>query len=276
VQGDNLDPSDDVYVLGICLYEALSGHSVEPGDYKPLSTINELIPPAIDELVRKCIAPKPRRLKSAADFRNQLRAALNGHRTLSEVLSAGQLHEVVEAISSMTPAQFAEIRAGQRLLVLQKCMDMVESNDRRLMPARNQFLCELTRLGVYLDPTVYLKIVGPAVHFGFGEPSADGELGYGVPIVREALTLSAGVVETDNHRSIVKALSTWLDTVVLEEQRSGFYHNLRPLVCALMANPACHDDDAQGLADVLNRVNTLQRSRSASDLFATRNGEMDD
>ena len=56
-EGKELDPSDDLFVLGGCLYEALCGHRIQQGEYQPLNASNELIPPAIDNLVQKCIAP---------------------------------------------------------------------------------------------------------------------------------------------------------------------------------------------------------------------------
>src|ERR1051325_6822908 len=36
--GKDLDSSDDVYVLGVCLYEALCGHRIKVGDYEALNT----------------------------------------------------------------------------------------------------------------------------------------------------------------------------------------------------------------------------------------------
>jgi len=260
-QGADLDTSDDVFVLGICLYEALSGHQVQLGDYRPLNSVNELIPPAIDDLVRRCIADKPRRLKTATEFRNLLRSALNGHRTLSEVLAAGQLHEVIDVIDSMTPVQFSEMRAGQRLLILQRCHDLVAEDDRRLIPARNEFLSVLTGLGIFLDKEDYAKVVAPAVRHGFGTKDIDGKMNFGVPMIRQSLTDAAVRVGTENHRVMVKSLLGWLKDVDLDAQKSGLYHVLRLLLNALMANQDCNDEDAQELAKILQRVNNLQRSK---------------
>jgi hypothetical protein len=262
IEGEDLDPSDDLYVLGICLYECLSGHKLEPGDYKPLTAINELIPPTIDDLVRKCIAPKPRRMKSATDFRNQLRSALHGHKTLSEVLFAGQLHEVVGTIAAMTPARFTELKVAQRLLVLQKCCDIVQEKDGRLAAARNEFLAVMTRLGVQLHPDEYERVAIPAVRHGLGIVDDNCIQARGIPMIRDALIEAASQVETDNHRVIVKALISWLSGIVLDQQKSGLYHSLRQLIYALMANPECHDEDAPPLAKALERINQLQRSKA--------------
>jgi hypothetical protein len=220
---------------------------------------NELIPPAIDDLVRRCIADKPRRLKTAAEFRNLLRLALNGHRTLSEVLAAGQLHEVIDVISTMTPSQFSEMKVGQRLLILQKCQDLVVQDDRRLIPARNEFLSVLSRLGIYLNEEEYRKVIGPAVRYGFGTKDAEGKITFDVPMIRGSLIDSAMAVGAPNHRVIVESLLTWLTEIDLDAQKRGFYHIIRPLINALMANQECHDEDALKLARVLQRINDLQR-----------------
>jgi eukaryotic-like serine/threonine-protein kinase len=56
--GEELDHRTDIYNLGVCLYEALAGIPLQPGDYRPLASLNELIPPAIDELITGCLEPK--------------------------------------------------------------------------------------------------------------------------------------------------------------------------------------------------------------------------
>jgi serine/threonine protein kinase len=261
--GENVDASDDLYVLGGCLYESLCGHPIEHGDYRHLNTISEIIPPAIDNLVRRCIARKPHRLANAADFRAQLRFALQKHRALSEILAVGQLHELVSAIAEMTPQQFMELKAGQRLLILQKCTDVVNDHDRRLGAARIEFLQVMTPLGISLPPDEYKPIIAPAIDYGFGpqsDPHPRGNRG-----IQDSLITAAAKVTQPNHRVIVEALLEWLPNVDLPSQKNWFYHNVRILVYTLMANTECSDDDAPKLGSLLCKVNELQRSRTQED-----------
>ena len=213
-------------------------YKVKTGGYEPLNIHSELIPPAIDELVRKCIAEKTLRLKTAVEFRKAFGEALQGHGTLSEVLGAGQLHEVVGTIAQMSPAQFMQLTAGQRMLILQKCNDVVADTDRRLAVARVQFLSVMTPLGIHLPAADYKPIIGPAIGHAFG---AQGEtaraLGHGQPLIRDALNVAATHVESDNHHVLVESLLDWLKNVDLKTQRPGFFHSLRLLTPSLDGQP---------------------------------------
>ena len=102
-QGGDVDASDDLYVLGGCLYEALSGHRIEQGNYQPLSTLSELIPPAIERSFSGVSRRRQGELQTRAEFRNLLRQALRHHRSISEVLAGGPLNEVVSAIGEISP-----------------------------------------------------------------------------------------------------------------------------------------------------------------------------
>jgi serine/threonine-protein kinase len=260
--GKLCDPSDDLYALGICLYEGLCGHRIQPGDYKPLNGINETIPPAIDTLILKCVADKPLRLGSAAEFRKELKSALHGHKSLSEILFSGALHEIVGTIREMTPDEFMAMRPGQRLLILGKFQDVASDTERKLELARDEFLIVLTPLGIHLEAGEYSKIIEPAIRCGFGVIGCDGSpTAHGNYRIREALTTATMKVDR-NHHTIASALLAWLNSIDLASQKRWFCHSIRPLLNALMANPNCIDEDAPLLASMLSHINDLQRSKA--------------
>jgi serine/threonine protein kinase len=254
--------TDDVYSLGVTLYEALCGHKIKLGEYQTLTAQSELIPPAIDSLIQKCIAEPARRMKSADEFRALLKAALQGHRSLSEVLRAGQLHEVVGTLAEMTPTQFMDLKAGQRLLILQKCKDVVADDDPRLAMARVQLLSVITLLGIYLKSIDYKEVVDPAIRLSYGAPDDRGIYSRGALVVRESLVDAASQVGAENHHVIVESLLHWLADMNLPIQKTGFFHGLRLLLNALMANTECGETDAGELAKVLGHINGLHRQKT--------------
>jgi serine/threonine protein kinase len=261
-RGEKPNPIDDVYSLGVTLYEALCGHKIKLGEYQTLTAQSELIPPAIDSLIQKCIAEPPRRMKSAEEFRTLLKSALQGHGSLSEVLRAGQLHEVVGALGEMTPTQFMDLKAGQRLLILQKCKDVVADDDPRLAMARVQLLSAVTLVGIYLKSTDYKEVADPAIRLSYGAPDDRGIYSRGSMVVRESLIDAASQVGTDNHHVIVESLLSWLMDINLPVQKTGFFHGLRLLLNALLANTECGEADAEKLAKILANINELHRQKA--------------
>lgn len=80
-------PESDIYSLGVCFYEALSGvlpfqgpdfHNQKTRQaYQPLSQMLPGLPQGVDALVAKCLAPDPAgRFKSAEEFRRALDAII--------------------------------------------------------------------------------------------------------------------------------------------------------------------------------------------------------
>ncbi len=139
--GDPVDERTDVYSLGVTLYESLAGHPMRHGAYEPLSSVNETIPPAIDDLINNCIQDKQRRLDSVRTFNSQLSGALQvPTRPLSELLTHGQLHEIAFQVETLTPTEVMNLPAGQRDLLLAKINDVVSSEKETLEVASERFL----------------------------------------------------------------------------------------------------------------------------------------
>ena len=256
--GKELDFSDDIYVLGICLYEALSGHRPSPGEYASLHIQNEAIPPAVDSLIESCLFPKPRRLASASDFLRRLELAFIVQQPLSVVLAEGQLHEIIAAIRGMTAEEFMELPPGQRMLIVGKCEDLVAAQDDRLTLARAEFLSVLSRLALHMPTERYHPIAEAALRMGFEYRRPGGEW-VGDRHVRDAINEAAIKVGTANHAVLSDCLGSLLQATQLQDKEGWFFHAVRELLDRLLANPACSDDHAVKLAEHRQEINRLQR-----------------
>lgn len=68
----NVDARADIYSMGVVMYEMLTGN-IPTGIPKPASQVLREIPPALDEIVAKCIDPnRDKRFKTAGDLRRAI------------------------------------------------------------------------------------------------------------------------------------------------------------------------------------------------------------
>ncbi|MGI8666841.1 MAG: Stk1 family PASTA domain-containing Ser/Thr kinase [Jatrophihabitans sp.] len=99
-RGESVDARSDVYSTGCLLYELLTGHPPFSGDspvavaYQHVrenpqvpSSVNSVVPPALDSIVMKALAKNPlNRYQTAAEMRADLQRALGGQSVEAEAV----------------------------------------------------------------------------------------------------------------------------------------------------------------------------------------------
>lgn len=257
-RGGELTPASDVYGLAILLYECLSGSRPPVGGYRPLASINEAIPPAIDALIQAGLREDPQsRISTPAEFMLRLTKALAPHASFTATLTSGSLYEIQVALASMTPASFGRLPVGQQLAIMTRLKDLVRVNDSRLQNAVASLLAALVRVA-HASKADYSYIVEQALSYGFERPYAAAWTG-NAP-VRDSLNEVAPILELEAHRVVCKTVFQYLDGVALSQKERWYFHDLRILLQNLLANAECTEEDATRLAAQLDDVNQMSHS----------------
>jgi predicted Ser/Thr protein kinase len=258
--GDPLDHRADIYSLGITLYETLAGRPLRPGPYEALSTLNETIPPQIDDLVSGCLEDLRSRIESARTFSTQLEGALQlPSKPLSEVLAHGRLHEMAVSVEALADREIANLPVGQRDLLITKVADVVASHDPALQYPAARFLELMLTRGVLLPAEDYKDIVKPAVSWAFDLVFEDGRKGR--LALREALEVAAFVSHGDAYKVFVDEFTTFLAAIDdLDSKENWYLQGIREIVTALLANPSCVVS-LPALKEALRDVNRITRDR---------------
>ena len=266
---DATDLTSDIYSLGIVLYECLAGTRPAVGSYRALNTFNEAIPPAIDDLVKQCLADDPKaRPQSATTFLTMLSHALTPHVNFTETLAKGSLYEIELAIANMQPSDFTRLPKGQRVLLISRLRDLINVDSDNLRRATAQLLASLARVAHLQPGNEYQFIVEKALIFGY-EQQYDQWIGNNR--VREALNDVAIECQATAHRIVSGGTVAFMKgTTNLASKPRWYFHDLRILLQNLLANPHCTDDDADALGKELENVNSLSHKWSENEQFALR------
>lgn len=253
--GQDLDGRSDLYSLGITLYETLSGHLPHPGQYQDLSEVNEAIPPSIDELIRKClIQDREHRIAKASDFVVELREAIRTDIPLSSLLTDARLHEIQAALNQLSPEEFHAKPRGQRLLILNRLKDLLRTDKEQLRLATAQLILSLLRLAALESSSEYQPVIDASFAWGFDKQEKDHW--QGDTDIRQGLVTAAKQVKETAHEAIAKGYLDFIADKQLEGLPGWYHHDLRRIVVALLANPACGDTagDLANFYDHLNKV----------------------
>lgn len=254
--GEELGPSADVWSLAVVLYECLSGQRPTAGEYRPLNSYNEGIPPAIDDLIRDSLKDAKARTPSVADFQKRLDSALTPRSTLQKILTEGALHEIQLALSELQPLAYAQLPPGQRILIMSRLRDLIDADHYPLRKPVAAFLEILLRVAFSANGTDYSYIARQALHYGYEKRYSEEWMGD--QHLRETINVRASESNHEAHALITAEILSFFQDIELSERDKWYHHDLRILYQNLLANEHCSESHAIELGDQLRKLNALR------------------
>jgi serine/threonine protein kinase len=248
---EDLDRRSDIFSLGVTLYETLSGHLPMAGGYQSLADASEAIPPAIDELIRQCIAQdRSARVQTAGDFARQLRSAFRTDVPLSSLLVDARLHELVAGLRKLSAEEFAAKPRGQKLLVINRLKDLLRTERPELGTATADVVALLTRIAQLEAESEYRPIAKAAYEYGF-----EKKFGFATnQDVRDAIIGASRTANRSAHWVLSTEFLSFVESKDLRGLPRWYTHDLRTIAMTLLANTNC-GSEADALAAFYDAVN---------------------
>jgi len=141
IKGESVTPRSDIYALGLVLYELFTGR--KPFDAKSLQHLMDLqesvqfpsmtsvaadIDPAIEKVIRRCLAPDPQKRPASA---LAVSAALPGGDPLAAALAAGETPSPEVVAAAGVTEGLARKYSVPCLLVVLACLALAPWNNQR-------------------------------------------------------------------------------------------------------------------------------------------------
>lgn len=274
--GEDVDQRADIYSLGVCLYESLSGQRPDRNSYRKLSIIEEItVPEEVDTLVLRCLSEdRDERPANVTAFLQELESASRPKGSLASVLVEGRLVDLQLQLRRMKPDEFATIPAGQRRLIVEKAADLVPkaaAGRENLALPLAAILKELIRLGTALNDERYDSILRLSVPWATSRDDNSGSM------VRNALTSVATHLSPELQRLTTTSILRGLRDHPWADDRPSMLFELTTLLSALMANPDCKESDIEQLAEARRAAQeALNRPRERADATQTPFGSHSD
>lgn len=124
LRGEVVDARADVFSLAVTMYQLLTNKLPAPEEYETLSSIDPVIPPAVDALLHDSLRAKNSRPASAAEFAQRLKDAVAVSVSLSDLLdNARLLGELADVLRQVSPSQHGSM--VQQLLLTQQRLQRV-------------------------------------------------------------------------------------------------------------------------------------------------------
>ncbi|WP_428235219.1 serine/threonine protein kinase [Gracilimonas sp.] len=252
---EEVDSSSDIFSLGIVLYECLSGTRPSVGEYRPLNSFNEAIPPSIDSLIRDSVTTKNSRIQTADEFLRRLKLALRPSADIGKTFSQGALHEIIASLQTFNHVSFSNLPHGQKVLVLTKLRTLVKSTDFNLRNPTASFLTALIKVCGRIKEDDFELIVKNSINYGFEVKYGDNW--YGNPSIRDELSTLALTCGQKQHTVLSESLLEFLQNTNFEEKEIWYLADMKSILQSLLGNEVCEEDNAIRLGESLENVSSI-------------------